>query len=592
MRTPALLAFTILLGCSEPSVATPPPRALPSPSTLEAHCRDIVGEPRVEEVADGVWVAIGYDLANTILVQTSAGNVVIDAGMSPARSQVSRDALLAKAPGKTAAIVFTHSHIDHVGGATAWFEDGTEVWATDRFQEHFFKQYGVFLPAENARGARQFGRDVPVGQLPCSGLGRRVDIKAALDVGVVLPTHTFSGTHELTVGDVTLSLVEAHGETDDQLFVWHEAAGVLIPGDNWYRAFPNLYTIRGARPRPVGSWISSLDAMRRKEARVLLPSHTIPVTGKDAVAAALTSYRDGIQWVRDETIRRANRGQSVDVIAAELALPPHLADVPALAELYGQIDWSARAIYGNELGWFDGKAQRLYPLAPNERADRLVAHIGGAEAVRAAATTAQQQGEHAWALELLTMLGDAQPGTAEAPDAAHALDDAIADSLEALASGTTNTNGRGYLLQAAGERRAHGVTGSEAPSLSDDFVASIPISMIFRTMASRLRAHEVMDRHDAVVFDFTDTNERWTLTIRRGIAEVVPGDPLPGTPEPIATLRTDTTTWRRLAMRVDKPMKALKDGRLEIDGSELGLKGFLDRFDRGLGLPDDQLELP
>ena len=45
-------------------------------------------------------------------------------------------------------------------------------------------------------------------------------------------------------------------------------------------------------------------------------------------------------------------------------------------------------------------------------------------------------------------------------------------------------------------------------------------------------------------------------------------------------------------MRVDKPMKALRDGRLEIDGSELGLKGFLDRFDRGLGIPDDQLELP
>ena len=51
------------------------------PDSLAEHCRTAVGEPTVEEVTPGVWVANGYDLANTILVQTSEGNVIIDVSM-------------------------------------------------------------------------------------------------------------------------------------------------------------------------------------------------------------------------------------------------------------------------------------------------------------------------------------------------------------------------------------------------------------------------------------------------------------------------------------------------------------------------------
>jgi len=228
--------------------------------------------------------------------------------------------------------------------------------------------------------------------------------------GFLLPTDTFQGRASFSVGEEDFELIEAHGETHDMLIVWLPKQKVLLPGDNYYRcvvhlifsrlhvatllaanfefssllsafvpvphlishhhspllslslpthhrAFPNLYTIRGTTPRPVRAWIQSLDTMRKLEPEYLVPSHTEPVFGRETVSKQLTDYRDGIQWVYVETIRGANEGKSMDELASSVGLPLHLRDNDALDELYGQIDWSVRAIYSGELGWFDGQAE-------------------------------------------------------------------------------------------------------------------------------------------------------------------------------------------------------------------------------------------
>ena len=537
----------LLLACSDP----PASEALPPPD-LEAHCREAIGEPRVEQVNDRIWVAIGFDLANTVVVETAEGRVVVDVGMSPARAAAAKAALDEVSEGPVVALVYTHSHIDHIGGASVWVEEGTEIWATESFSEHFFKQYGVFLPAERDRGARQFAQSIGTEALPCSALGARPDIEAALSMGVVMPTHTFSGEAQVH----GLRLVEAHGETHDQLYV--VADEVLMPGDNWYRAFPNLYTIRGTSPRPVEDWIASLDAMRAEAPAVLVPSHTAPVT--EDVEGRLRDYRDGIQFVRDAVVRGANAGVPVDDLA-ELELPPHLAARPELAELYGQVDWSVRAIYSNELGWFDGRTEALYPLPPEELRARTVASMGGPEAVLAEARSTD---DPRWALHLYALV--------EAPPVE------VAGRYEELAETVPNSNGRGWLLQSAAELRGEAVL-PERPTLSEDFVEAIPIEHIFTSMSSRLRADEALDVHESLRFDLQ--GEVWTITVRRGVAEVVHGEPLPGTPEPVATLSCSPSTWRRIALQLQSPAGAIADGELALEGSTVDLVGFLARFDRG-----------
>ena len=553
-------------------------RAVATPEALATYCKEVVGEPRILRVGDRILVAIGYDLANTILVRTDAGNVVIDAGMSPDRARAARAALLAQAPGAVVALVYTHSHIDHVGGASAWVEPGTAIWSTDAFVEHFFKQYGVFRRAESRRGAAQFGYHVGDEALPCSALGRRADVDAAARTGVRLPTRTFTGAARFEVGGIAFELHEAHGETHDQLFVWMPQLGALAAGDNYYEAFPNLYTIRGTSPRPVDAWIESLDHMRRLAPEHLVPSHTRPLDGRERIAAVLTDYRDGIQWVRDAAVRAANRGEPSDEIAAAAGLPPHLAKVASLAELYGQVDWSARAIYDNNLGWFDGRPEALYPVPPVERARRQVALMGGVARVMDEA--ARARGEHTpsgarWAVELVATARRSALATGDEPAR---LDRAFVEALSALAAGVTNTNGRAYLLESA-YRIEHGPSEPPPPVPDDALVDAIPVPLLFTVMATRLIPERSLDAHESVRFEIDGAP--YVITVRRGIAERVAGEPLAGTPPPLATVRSDAATWRRLALGSLAPAAALASGRLHIDGDALGFYRFMERFEKG-----------
>ena len=550
----------------DPSLQPPDPVA--AEEALHGHCNNEIGPPRVEELAPGLWVAIGYDLANTIVLETPEGNVVIDVGMSELRAAATRAAIEEQVPGDIAAVVYTHSHIDHVGGALAWAEDDTPIWATDAFAEHFVKQYGAFAIAETRRGNRQFGLHVSDEELPCSGLGRRADVDAALETGALMPTETFSEFVALDFGGVQIELHEAHGETHDQLYVWIPHLEALLPGDNYYAAFPNLYTIRGTSPRDVDAWIESLDRMRAHDPALLVPSHTSPVIGQEAIRGVLTSYRDGIQWLRDGVVRAANRGESLEQVVRGVQLPPHLAERAELQPLYGQVDWSVRAIYGNNLGWFDERSSTLYP--PADAARREIEMMGGASAVLAAAEGALGNDDPRWALHLLDKL--AESGMVEA----EVLGEPLGRAYASLASGVANTNGRGWLLESAAELvEDFGPTGSVI--VNDRLVQDLPVEVVFDVLPSRLDVEAAGDQLLSVALDLD--GRQFVVTVRSGIAEVIEGEPLPGGPAISATISTDEVTWKRIALGVLEPTDAVIDGDLSVDNLAVAIE-FLGLFQR------------
>ena len=54
-------------------------------------------------------------------------------------------------------------------------------------------------------------------------------------------------------------MLSTPGETPDHLTVWVPKYKAAFIGDNYYESFPNIYTLRGTKPRWALDYIASLD---------------------------------------------------------------------------------------------------------------------------------------------------------------------------------------------------------------------------------------------------------------------------------------------------------------------------------------------
>jgi alkyl sulfatase BDS1-like metallo-beta-lactamase superfamily hydrolase len=153
-------------------------------------------------------------------------------------------------------------------------------------------------------------------------------------------------------------------------------------GDNYYESFPNIYTLRGTKPRWALDYATSLNRILALEPAILLPSHGEPIVGKEKIVERLTRYRDAIVYVHDATVKGMNEGKDVFTLMREVKLPPEL----NVGEAYGKVDWSVRGIFDGYVGWFDLNPASMYDQPPTAAEPELVRMAGGATAV---ATRAQ-----------------------------------------------------------------------------------------------------------------------------------------------------------------------------------------------------------
>ena len=449
---------SILLVTAGRAAAQSPRVDSPAAATAALRAQGGQFEEQTVTIADGVYVAVGYSPANVGLIVGPDGAVVVDTGMSvdDGRRIAAEFRELTDKPVR--AIVFTHSHGDHTGGAAAFLElaDGKpQVWAHANFGSEARPLLAGGVSFQRVRGARQAGFLLPPEDRVNNGVAPvRYPERGgnAFEAGrEVRPTHFLTAESQtLEIAGLTLELVAAPGETNDELFVWHAASRTLFAGDNFYRSFPNLYAIRGTPDRSVRLWADSLDKMVARDAAALVGGHTDPVLGAEEVRQVLTDYRDAVRYIHDETVKGMNRGLTPDELAATVRLPERLANKDYLRPFYGHPEWGVRSVFAGYLGWFDGNPTNLFRLPPREEAERFVKLAGGAENLRSAAREALAGGNGAdaqWAAQLADRL--------LALDA----DDAVAkelkaDALTELARRSVTATARNYYLTVARGLRA------------------------------------------------------------------------------------------------------------------------------------------
>jgi alkyl sulfatase BDS1-like metallo-beta-lactamase superfamily hydrolase len=362
------------------------------------------------KVRDGVHQLRGFDIANITLIEGKTGWIVVDA-LTARESSAAAMAFARKHLGNkpVTALVFTHSHADHFGGALGVVtpqevaERKIPVIASEGFMEEATSENILVGTAMARRSMYQFGKNLPPGRraMWTPAWARTWSYGA---IGILEPTQLITKpTQELVLDGVR--------------FVFHNVPGAEAPAEmtfscprtrstaaprTWHR--PCTTCCRCAAPRRATRCAGPPTCSRRWTSSVTPRSTSASTTGRSGAARIrefITKHRDVYKYTHDQTVRLINAGHTPREIADLIKLPKSLGVLPQHARLLRR---PAPQRQGG-LPVLPGRLRRQpgqpEPAAAAGICQALPGAAGRRRQGRGAAQAAYDKGDFRWAAELL-----------------------------------------------------------------------------------------------------------------------------------------------------------------------------------------------
>ena len=480
------------------------------------------------------------------------------------------------------AIIFTHSHADHFGGAQGVISasDALErkipIIAPEGFMEEATSENIMVGTAMARRSLYQFGKDLDrsaTGMVD-TGLGKGVVYGA---IGILPPTQLITQpTQELTLDGVR--------------FVFHNVPGAEAPAEltfsipeknayggaeNLAQTMHNLLPVRGAKVRDALRWATymqqALDQLG--DAEVYFGQHNWPIWGNARIAGFITKHRDVYKYTHDQTVRLINAGRTPRQIADAVKLPKSLSEHFGARGYYGDLRHNVKAVYQSYLGAYDGNPANLDPLPPQESAKRYVELFGGADKAVTAAQAAFDKGEYRWVAELLSHVVFAQADHKGAKE----LLARTYDQLGYMAEAATWRNS--YLTAAAELRNGPPKKGVDRSFLID-MLAQTPIERFLEAMAAGLDGPAAEGKDLKVNLVLTDTKESFVLWIENAVLHYKKAPP-------VADANATLTLTKGIFIKMMAGTAGVKDtllsDDLKVTGSKIDLVRFFTLIDKAPG---------
>ena len=371
----------------------------------------------LSEVADGL--AMVESFSHTVAWDSGEGLVCFDASHYNSGAQIVSE-LARWRPGPIHTLVYTHGHIDHVGGSGAFAAHNRDnghgdlrVVGHENVQRRF-DRYRATDSWNQLINARQFGgvRD-DLGMVndlrPASGGGRLGFFLPpdTVDVGV-----TVGDFRSETIGGTVVEYHHGKGETDDHLWTWFPEKKWVATGDFVIWNFPNAGNPQKVQRWPI-EWADTLRRIIAKEPELLLPAHGLPIAGRERIARVLDEIATALENLVRDVLGMMNSGATLDEIVHTVRVPADTLAKPYLRPLYDEPEFVVRGVWRQFGGWWDGAPSRLKPARDAQVGTELAALAGGADVLVRRAHEIALAGDLRLACHLADFAGWAEPSDPE-----------------------------------------------------------------------------------------------------------------------------------------------------------------------------------
>ncbi|MFT4049204.1 MAG: alkyl sulfatase dimerization domain-containing protein [Solirubrobacterales bacterium] len=539
----------------------------------------VVVQGGLYEVVPGLYQVRTLDLSNITFAEGDDGIVVFDPLISTETAKAALDLYYEHRPRKPiVAIVYSHSHVDHFGGARGLVNDDdikagrVKIYAPEGFLEAAVAENVLAGNAMSRRASYMYGNLLPADERGQVGAGLGVSSSSGT-ISLVPPTHTISetGQRENIAGLDFEFMMAPDSEAPAEMHWYIDQFKALTCAENCCHTLHNTYTIRGAKIRDPLAWSKYLEQTLElwgDKVEVMFGMHHWPAWGHDRIHELLNMGRDGYRFINDETLRLANHGYTADEIAEQIEFTEEMSTHWAMRGYYGTLSHNVKATYVNYLGWFDGNPATLHPLPPTEASARYVDFMGGAEATLAKAREAFEGGEYRWVAEVVNHVVFADPDNQEARNLQ-------ADTLEQLGYQSEAGPWRNFYLTGAQELR-DGVQQLPTPNAaSPDSVRAMDTTLFFDFLGVRLNGTAAGDRRATIALALPDLGEEWTLMLRHGTLSHRSG--LSGDAD--VTVTIDRADLNEVILGVKTLDELIGSGTARLDGDAAVLGDFVKLLD-------------
>jgi alkyl sulfatase BDS1-like metallo-beta-lactamase superfamily hydrolase len=536
------------------------------------------------EVVPGVYQVRGLDIANMTLIEGDSGVIVVDTLTSIEGARAALELYFQHRGARpVAAVIFTHTHTDHWGGARGVLSDGAlaggriPIIAPNLFMEHAVSENVIAGPAMLRRAQYQFGPFLAKGsrgQVDC-GLGKSM---AAGSVALVRPTDLIMATGDTrTIDGVVFEFQMApNSEAPAEMHFFIPRYRVLNLAENCTHNFHNLLPFRGADVRDALAWSKYLGealSLWVGKAEAMCGQHHWPVWGRERIDTMIRQQRDLYKFAHDQTIRLMNHGLNASEIAETIQLPKSLEGAWHGRGYYGHIRHNVKAIYQKYLGWYDANPVNLDPLPPVEAGKKYVEYMGGAEALLARARADFAKGEFRFVAQAVSHLVFADPDN----QAARAL---LADAFEQLGYAAESSTWRNAYLFGAQELRQGMPKAPPRPPMPRETLAALRTSQLWDVLGVRLNGPKAEGKHIVLNWRFSDTNESFVLTLENCALTYAEGGQSASADASFTLARA--TLDEVIAKQASFP-EAVAAGKITFTGNAMRLAelmGLMDEFPR------------